>query len=212
MAELKKTVLMAHLDPEQEQIWLRALESQDLEVRSASAATDLVELLDSMHQAGSTIPDLVLVDSGLKAPDSQTLQSSSVCQWSAKNYPDLKVVLFNPRQDKIKSIEQSWAIRRGAADVLPRLTHKNLVTSVAKIAALMGTVLAPSSLEAIANSLGESTPETQPATYVNPVDNASNDSNQPESEPEVEYYEPAPRRRRKPKDSGLIYRGVKIKK
>ncbi|AFY68577.1 hypothetical protein Pse7367_0261 [Thalassoporum mexicanum PCC 7367] len=212
MAELKKTVLMVHLDSEQEQLWSSALESQNLVVSCQSSAIDLVELLDSMQQSGDPIPGLILVDSGLKAPDSQTLQSSSVCQWGAKNSPALKVVLFNPRQDKIKSIEQSWAVRRGAADVLPRLNSENLVASVARVVSLMGAVLEQSSLEAIANSMPGTAPEVPPTTnYFAPIEDVDDQPEESELESESEYYEPVPRRRRKPKP-GLIYRGVKVKK
>ena len=106
-------------------------------------------------------PDLLIMDMAIKSPRSETLQSSSVCQWLTKQKALTKVVLFNPRQEKIKDIEHSWAIRRGASDVLPRLSPENLMAEVARVTALIGCSLISQPLEEIARSFGASAGASQ---------------------------------------------------
>jgi len=95
----------------------------------------------------------LLVDMAIKSPNSEMLQSSSVCQWASKNNSMTKIVLFNPRQEKIKDIEHSWALRRGASDVLPRLSSENLIAEVARVTALIGCSLDTSPLEKIMRTI-----------------------------------------------------------
>lgn len=152
MAEQKKAVLMMHIDEEQGRLWQTALATQQLEVTWENIQFDLVQYLEKCDR--QRLPDLLLMDMALKSSTSQTLQSSSVCQWINKQQVDIKVVLFNPRQDRIKDIEHSWALRRGAADVLPRLSPENLMAEVARVTALIGCSLISQPLEKIAKSIG----------------------------------------------------------
>jgi len=152
MAEQKKAVLMVHIDQEQGQLWQAALETQQLTVTWENAKQDLVQYLGNCDR--QNLPDLLLMDMALKSPNSETLQSSSVCQWVTKQQVPVKVVLFNPRQERIKEVEHSWALRRGASDVLPRLSRGNLISEVARITALIGCSLIAQPLEKIASSLG----------------------------------------------------------
>ena len=101
------------------------------------------------------------MDMALKSHNSESLQSSSVCQWINKQQVPVKVVLFNPRQERIKDIEHSWALRRGAADVLPRLSRENLMAEVARLTALIGCPLISQPLEKIANALDSFSGATQ---------------------------------------------------
>ena len=152
MAEQKKAVLMMHTDQEQGQLWQTALATQQLEVTWGNTQFDLVQYLEKCDR--QKLPDLLLIDMALKSSTSQTLQSSSVCQWINKQQVNIKVVLFNPRQDRIKDIEHSWALRRGASDVLPRLSPENLMAEVARVTALIGCSLISQPLEKIAKSIG----------------------------------------------------------
>ena len=159
MAEQKKAVLMMHIDQEQGQLWETALSTQQLDVIWEKTQLDVVKFFGECDR--QLLPDLLLMDMSIKSPNSETLQSSSVCQWITKQQAPIKVVLFNPRQDKIKDIEHSWALRRGAADVLPRLSRENLMAEVARVTALIGCSLISQPLEAIARSLGGGSIHTQ---------------------------------------------------
>lgn len=159
MAEPKKAVLMMHTDQAQGELWQTALVTQQLDVIWENTSLDLVQYLEKCDR--QNLPDLLIMDMAIKSPSSETLQSSSVCQWIAKQQAPTKVVLFNPRQEKIKDIEHSWALRRGASDVLPRLSPENLMAEVARVTALIGCSLISQPLEKIAKSLGASTGATQ---------------------------------------------------
>ncbi len=152
MAEQKKAVLMMHIDQEQGQLWQTALATQLLDVVWENTPFDLVQYLGNCDR--QKLPNLLLMDMALKSSRSETLQSSSVCQWVNKQQAPIKVVLFNPRQERIKDIEHSWALRRGAADVLPRLSRENLMAEVARVTALIGCSLISQPLEKIAQGLG----------------------------------------------------------
>ena len=151
MAEQRKAVLMMHIDQDQGQLWQTALATQQIEVVWEKSPVDIVKYLESCSEK---MPDLLIMDMAIKSPNSETLQSPSVCQWVTKQKVDLKVVLFNPRQDRIKDIERSWALRRGAADVLPRLSAVNLITDVARITALIGCSFMANPLAQVASKLG----------------------------------------------------------
>ena len=159
MAEQKKAVLMIHTDQEQGQLWQTALETQQLAVTWAKSTLNLVQYLETCDR--QNLPDLLLMDMALKSPNSETLQSSSVCQWVNKQQVSVKVILFNPRQERIKDIEHSWALRRGAADVLPRLSRENLMAEVARVTALIGCSLISQPLEKIASGLAPMAGATQ---------------------------------------------------
>lgn len=159
MAETKKAVLMMHTDQAQGELWQTALATQQLDVIWENISLDLVKYLEKCDR--NKLPDLLIMDMAIKSPNSETLQSSSVCQWLTKQKAPTKVVLFNPRQEKIKDIEHSWAIRRGASDVLPRLSPENLMAEVARVTALIGCSLISQPLETIAKSFGASAGASQ---------------------------------------------------
>jgi CheY-like chemotaxis protein len=159
MAEPKKAVLMMHTDQAQGELWQTALVTQQLDVVWENTSLDLVQYLEKCDR--QNLPDLLIMDMAIKSPSSETLQSSSVCQWISKKQAPTKVVLFNPRQEKIKDIEHSWALRRGASDVLPRLSPENLMAEVARVTALIGCSLISQPLEKIAKGLGVNSGVTQ---------------------------------------------------
>jgi hypothetical protein len=148
------------------------------------------------------------MDMAIKSPNSETLQSSSVCQWIVKQKAAIKVVLFNPRQQKIKDVEHSWALRRGASDVLPRLSPENLMAEVARVTAIIGCSLVSQPLEEIAKRLGGKTEiiQSKEVALVKPqVERTATNSR---SQSKIN-----------PKDSGksdegevVMYRGVRIRR
>ncbi len=209
MAAPKKTVLMVQLDSDQGKVWQTALESQQLEVVWEAANIDLVELLAQKQQNAVQLPDLLLIDTSIKSPNSEALQSSSVCSWCSKNSPHLKIVLFNPRQDEIREVERSWAVRRGAVDILPKLTQDNLITSVAQIANLLGYVLEQKLLEAIALSLPRLTPKLTHATSPK-LDTVSVEANGTSKVSKMS--KPLENATGDSEENYLMYRGVKIKR
>jgi CheY-like chemotaxis protein len=205
MAEQKKAVLMIHTDQEQGQLWQTALETQQLVVTWAKDTLNLVQYLETCNH--QDLPDLLLMDMALKSPNSETLQSSSVCQWVNKQQVPVKVVLFNPRQERIKDVEHSWALRRGASDVLPRLSRKTLLTEVARVTALIGCSLISQPLEKIASGLapiaGATKIQERVLTAVPDIEMINvNLKTESKSNPKTEVKS----------DPAVMYRGVRIRR
>ncbi len=192
---------MMHIDQEQGQLWETALSTQQLDVIWEKTQLDLVKFFGKCDR--QLLPDLLLMDMSIKSPDSETLQSSSICQWITKQQAPIKVVLFNPRQEKIKDIEHSWALRRGAADVLPRLSRENLMAEVARVTALIGCSLISQPLESIARSLGGG------ATQVN--EKADQMIDKAEGDRAISKTKINPKEDQK-SDNSVMYRGVRIRR
>lgn len=207
MAEQKKAVLMMHTDQAQGELWQTALATQQLEVIWENISLDLVQYLEKCDR--QQLPDLLIMDMAIKSPTSETLQSSSVCQWISKQQAPTKVVLFNPRQERIKDIEHSWALRRGASDVLPRLSPENLMAEVARVTALIGCSLISQPLEKIAKSLGANTASTQPRASELAV-KSEVETLKPSSKSETKNNSKANQK----SDAGevVMYRGVRIRR
>jgi hypothetical protein len=205
MAEQKKAVLMMHTDQEQGQLWQTALATQQLDIIWEKTQLDLVQFLGGCDR--QFLPDLLIMDMSIKSPNSETLQSSSVCQWVNKQQVPIKVVLFNPRQERIKDIEHSWALRRGASDVLPRLSRENLMAEVARVTALIGCSLISQPLEKIAKSLASVSTKLNEDDSVDVVDiNVGKTRLQTESKNKSKSDT-------KPDNSGAVmYRGVRIRR
>lgn len=207
MAEQKKAVLMMHTDQAQGELWQTALATQQLEVIWENISLDLVQYLEKCDR--QQLPDLLIMDMAIKSPTSETLQSSSVCQWISKQQAPTKVVLFNPRQERIKDIEHSWALRRGASDVLPRLSPENLMAEVARVTALIGCSLISQPLEKIAKSLGANTGSAQPRASELAV-KSEVETLKPSSKSETKNNSKANQK----SDAGevVMYRGVRIRR
>ncbi|ELS33341.1 MULTISPECIES: response regulator [Pseudanabaena] len=204
MAELKKAVLMMHTDRVQGELWKTALLTQQLDVIWENIPLDLVVYLEKFDR--QKLPDLLIMDMAIKSPNSETLQSSSVCQWLSKQQVPTKVVLFNPRQEKIKDIEHSWALRRGASDVLPRLSPENLMAEVARVTALIGCSLITQPLEKIARSLG--------ASSSGMIERESSDVDEAESKPKSRSETKNNSKNNQKSDAGdvVMYRGVRVRR
>ncbi|MEE3718958.1 hypothetical protein V2H45_19620 [Tumidithrix elongata RA019] len=201
MAELKRTVLMTHLDQDQGKIWQISLTHQGVDVIWDMANVDLVERLEQLLRSNN-LPDLLLMDTGIKNPNAESLQSGSVCQWITKKKVALQVILFNPRQDRIKDIEHSWALRRGAVDVLPRLTGENLVLLTARVTGLLGCTFIQEPIERLANQMVLQDVASSPT-----VANAPN-----ASKAVVDGSQSSKKQTPDPDDSAIMYRGVRIRR
>ncbi len=121
-----KSVLLAQLSAEQSLMWHNVLSSHHLEVWAASETEDLLKLLDQKRQSKQRLPQLIISDIGLRYGGGTSLLATELCKWCTDHAPELKVLLVNPRQIQIKEVEKRWAIRRGAIDLLPKISLENL--------------------------------------------------------------------------------------
>ncbi|CAN1210904.1 Response regulatory domain-containing protein [Tumidithrix helvetica PCC 7403] len=192
---------MTHLDQDQGKLWQTALSHQGIDVIWDTAKIDLVERLEQLHQSNH-LPDLLLMDTGIKSPNAETLQSGSVCQWITKNRVALKVVLFNPRQDRIKDIEHSWALRRGVVDVLPKLTGENLVSLTARVTGILGSTFLQEPIERLADQMFLQQVSSAPAIANNLRNTTQADGENPGLKRQAPDTD----------DNTTMYRGVRIRR
>ena len=123
---MSKSVLLAQLSEEQSLMWHSVLSSHQLEVWAAPETEDLLKMLDQKYQAKQPLPELIISDIGIRYGGGTSLLATELCKWCADNAPELKVLLVNPRQVQIKEVEKRWATRRGAIDLLPKVSTDNL--------------------------------------------------------------------------------------
>lgn len=123
---MAKSVLLAQLSEEQSLMWHSVLSSHQLEVWAAPETEDLLKMLDQKYQAKQPLPELIISDIGIRYGGGTSLLATELCKWCADNAPELKVLLVNPRQIQIKEVEKRWATRRGAIDLLPKVSTDNL--------------------------------------------------------------------------------------
>jgi two-component system NtrC family sensor kinase len=121
-----KSVLLAQLSEEQSMMWHKALSSHQLEVWAAPESQDLLKLLAQKLQAQQPLPELIISDIGVRYGGGTSLLATELCKWCAEHVPHVRVLLVNPRQTQIKEVEKRWATRRGAIDLLPKISIDNL--------------------------------------------------------------------------------------
>ncbi|CAN1211370.1 hypothetical protein TUMEXPCC7403_14305 [Tumidithrix helvetica PCC 7403] len=134
---MQKNVLLVQLSEAQGKLWYEMLTSHQYDVTWESPNTDLLQLLEQMQREGNKMPDAIVADIGLRNTGSSILLASSLCRWCLECHPATIVILTNPRQTQIRQVEQRWAIRQGASDLLPRLDLQNCDTQLALIAELL---------------------------------------------------------------------------
>jgi signal transduction histidine kinase len=147
-----KSVLLAQLSEEQSLMWHNALSSHQIEVWAAPETEDLLKLLDQKHQSKNPLPELIISDIGIRYGGGTSLLATELCKWCADNAPELKVLLVNPRQSQIKEVEKRWATRRGAIDLLPKISIDNLGAAFEVAAQALGLEVKPESLENAINT------------------------------------------------------------
>ncbi len=137
-----KTIVLCLSQPEQVDLWQRAFSSQGgIKLEIIPPEADLLNYLASL-------PDLVLLDLGIKSADGSTLQASNVGRWLKSKGVTDRLILINVNEEgQIKDLEKRWALRQGAVEVLPRLTPANLLTQMDIIAHLLGINLDRKALE-----------------------------------------------------------------
>jgi signal transduction histidine kinase len=123
---MAKSVLLAQLSEEQSLMWHSVLSSHQLEVWAAPETEDLLKMLDQKYQAKQSLPELIISDIGIRYGGGTSLLATELCKWCAEKAPQSKVLLVNPRQVQIKEVEKRWATRRGAIDLLPKVSTDNL--------------------------------------------------------------------------------------
>ena len=121
-----KSVLLAQLSEEQSLMWHNVLSSHQLEVWASPETEDLLKLLDQKRLLKQNLPNLIISDIGIRYGGGTSLLATDLCKWCADHAPELKVLLVNPRQSQIKDVEKRWANRRGAIDLLPKISLENL--------------------------------------------------------------------------------------
>ncbi|NMF59367.1 sensor histidine kinase [Pseudanabaena yagii] len=148
-----KSVLLAQLSEEQAMIWHKALSSHQLEVWAAPESQDLLKLLTQKLKANQSLPELIIADIGVRHEGGTSLLATELCKWCTDNAPQVKILLINPRQTQIKEVEKRWAIRRGAIDLLPKVSIHNLSSSLVIAAKSIGIEVKPEVLKASISAL-----------------------------------------------------------
>jgi CheY-like chemotaxis protein len=217
-----RNVLITHVPPEQGNLWQAILNSQGIsanfEANWQILHPNLLELLKDRMNRGETLPDLILMDIGVKDLDSDEFHSGQVCLWCNRNLPNVKVIFLNARTDQISDLEKRWALRRGAIDVLPKLTRKNLLTSTIRITSLLGCSLSALTLKGIAEMMPSPwEPFEAAALMEDPEESTGFVANQ--ADPRFKYQSSAPElsgenliAASSNNDEYIIYRGVKVRK
>ncbi len=123
---MAKSVLLAQLSEEQSLMWHSVLSSHELEVWASPETEDLLKMLDQKYQSKQPLPELIISDIGIRYGGGTSLLATELCKWCAEKAPQSKVLLVNPRQVQIKEVEKRWATRRGAIDLLPKVSTDNL--------------------------------------------------------------------------------------
>jgi len=156
-------VLLMQMSSEQEQLWQKALSSQHLQVIVEPPDSNILHTLRQKQKEDHPLPDLILVDIGIRHANSSTLVASTICRWCAEHHPSTKVVMTSSRQAIVKKTEKYWATRQGAVDLLPMLQRDNLVATVARLAEISGFKLEDAPLQQIANTLTQVSDTTESA-------------------------------------------------
>lgn len=133
---MEKFVVIVFPNGLQGQIWSTILRSQHLSVIWESPDVLLPHTLKTLQQQ-QTLPDLLIVDTRL-----HHLQPLHLCRWSQKHDLDVEILLVNGMQAHILAAERKWALSQGAADLLPRICQKSLIsgaaTNLRKVLDLLG--------------------------------------------------------------------------
>jgi two-component system, NtrC family, sensor kinase len=148
-----KSVLLAQLSAEQSLMWHKALSSHHLEVWAASDTEDLLKLLAQKHRSKQSLPQLIISDIGIRYGGGTSLLATELCKWCADHAPELKVLLVNPRQAQIKEVEKRWAMRRGAIDLLPKMSLENLNSAFKVAAQALAIEIKPEALSSAISNL-----------------------------------------------------------
>jgi len=143
------------MSSEQEQLWYKALVSQQLQVKIEPADANILQILRQKQRDEQELPQLILIDIGIRHANSSTLVASTVCRWCAEHHPQTKVVMTSSRQAAVKKTEKYWATRQGAVELLPMVRRDTLLPSMTRLAELVPFTLQNAPLQKIVESLAE---------------------------------------------------------
>ncbi len=156
-SRVSSLVSITHLPEEEGRAWQAILAAQGVPTQYATDwERDPFRLLRRLEECvarGEALPALLLLGMEAKAPGSDVLMAGEVCIWCRRHCPEIPVVLVHPRQETVGELQRRWALRRGAADVLPKLSRGNLLTSAVRLMSILGVVLNPEPLRHIADLL-----------------------------------------------------------
>jgi hypothetical protein len=151
MPENPKTVLMFQLDRSQGKIWDLVLKSQGIQIDWRNGDVDLVEMLKKIYHIDRNLPDLLIMDIGIKSPNSNSLQVVPVCNWCKNLDKPLKVLLLNSSSIQVKAYEQKWAVGKcGAIAIVPKLSQTTINHTLTLIADTLDINLQPEALDRVA--------------------------------------------------------------
>jgi signal transduction histidine kinase len=148
-----KSVLLAQLSEEQSLMWHTAFSSHQIEVWASPETEDLLKLLDQKRLSDQSLPQLIISDIGIRYGGGTSLLATELCKWCADHAPELKVLLVNPRQSQIKEVEKRWATRRGAINLLPKISPDNLSSAFEIVAQALGIEIKPEALATAISNL-----------------------------------------------------------
>jgi CheY-like chemotaxis protein len=152
--EPQTKVLITHVPEEQGVLWRAILESQGInahfEVNWRIFNPNLLEYLKRLALTDEALPDMLMLDMGVKVSGSEELQSGEVCRWCSKHYPHIRIFLLGSNSDKVPDLAKRWGLRRGAVDVLPKLSRENLLISTVRVTSVLGCALSATPLKNIA--------------------------------------------------------------
>ena len=148
-----KSVLLAQLSEEQSLMWHSALSSHQIEVWAAPETEDLLKLLDQKRLSNQGLPQLIISDIGIRYGGGTSLLATELCKWCADHAPQLKVLLVNPRQNQIKEVEKRWATRRGAINLLPKISPDNISSAFEIVAQALEIEIKPEALTTAVSNL-----------------------------------------------------------
>lgn len=154
-----KTVLMLHLDRQQAKIWDAALESQGIQSDwqpEDIEDIDVIEMLKEIYAANELVPDLLIMDIGIKSPNSNSLQVVPVCNWCRSLDIPLQVLLLNSSSMQVKAYEEKWATNRcGAIAIVPKLSQSTLKNTTELVTRILGVELNVEALGQVALLLAD---------------------------------------------------------
>lgn len=190
-----RRVLLSHVPEEHGLLWQAILSSQGVVVEFDSNwrqhHPNLVTYLQELIDQAQPLPHLLIMDINVKmGADSH---AAEVCLWCTKFLADLQVIFLYNSTEQVPDLAKRWALRRGAVDVLPKLTRENLLVSTIKLTSILGMTVKAEPLKGIAELMPSSTP-------VPPASSPPNAAPSPEPKPKTAAQE------------YIIYRGVKVPK
>ena len=184
MTKLNPTVLVANLPLESGLIWQAIFKLQKLDVIWEEKLPDLYEYIKLIR------PDVMLINFDINRQDS--LNPGVISRWCQTHMRNMHVFLVDTDRVEIDELQRRWAKRRGAVDVLPKLTRTNALTSINLILRTIDRKLDDSTLPILLKLLEKDSPEV--VEIAKDKEEATQETNQTTEE------------------QFIIYRGVKVPK